>query len=158
MAAVPKTNVQRLLEAEGVAHRVAYYEVDPEDLSAAPVAAKIGMPLEQVFKTLAVLGDSGELALCCIPGDAELDLKKAAKVLGERRVAMLPLKELEPRTGYVRGGCSPLGTKKKFATLIDETATLFDEVSVSAGKRGVQVILDPKELAALAGALFADIT
>lgn len=158
MDASSKTTVQRLLEGAGIAHRVATYDYDEEDLSAGPVALKIGMPLEQVWKTLALRGESGRVAICCLPSDVELDLKKAARALGEKKVAMLPLRELEPETGYLRGGCSPIGLKRRLPVLIDETVLVFEEVSVSAGRRGVQVILAPADLVACSGAALADLT
>jgi len=141
-----KTNALRLLESLGIAHRVIEYEVDEADLSAPAVAAKIGLPAEQVFKTLVLRGESSGVFFCCLPGEAELDLKKAARVSANRKVEMLSLKELEPTTGYVRGGCSPLCAKKRFPLFMDETAELFDEISVSAGRRGIQMLLSPTEL------------
>lgn len=158
MAPQGKTNAQRIVEAAGIAHRVLAYEYDEADLSAETAAAKLGLPAERVWKTLAVRGESGELALCVVPGNAELDFKKLARVLGERRVAMLPLKELEAETGYLRGGCSPVGTKRRLRTLIDETVELFEEISVSAGRRGLQLLLAPAELRRLVDAELADIT
>ena len=153
-----KTNAQRILESSGVAHRIMTYEVDESDLSAETAAAKVGLPAERVWKTLAVRGESGQLSLCVIPGDAELDFKKVARALGERRVAMLPLRDLEAETGYVRGGCSPIGTKRRLPTYMDETAALFEEISVSAGRRGLQVLIAPSDLARLVDAIFADLT
>jgi Cys-tRNA(Pro)/Cys-tRNA(Cys) deacylase len=154
-----KTNVTRLLEARGIAHRVATYEVDLSDLSAVHAALKVGLPAEQVFKTLALRGARGEVFLCCVPGDSEVDLKKAAKAAGEKSVLMLPLKELTAATGYLRGGCSPIGTKRDYPVFVDETAQLFDEISVSAGARGTQVILAPDDLLAVLGgrAAYADV-
>jgi Cys-tRNA(Pro)/Cys-tRNA(Cys) deacylase len=154
-----RTNVTRLLEARGIAHRVATYEVDLSDLTAAHAAEQVGLPPERVFKTLALRGASGGIFLCCVPGDSELDLKKAAKAAGEKSVLMLPLKELQAATGYLRGGCSPIGTKRAYPVLIDETAQLWDEISVSAGARGAQAILAPGALMdALDGrASYADI-
>jgi Cys-tRNA(Pro)/Cys-tRNA(Cys) deacylase len=145
-AGPPKTNVTRLLESKGVAHRVLRYEVDLSDLSAGHAAALIGIEPERVFKTLALRGDKGGVFLCCVPGDAEVDLRKAAKAAGEKAVAMLPLKELEAATGYIRGGCSPIGTRRACPVFIDETAQLYDEISVSAGARGTQVLLPPAAL------------
>ncbi len=139
-----ETNVIRLLGALGIAHRVATYAVDLADLSATAAAEKLGIPPERVFKTLALRGDKGGIFLCCLPGDAELDLKKAAKAAGEKAARLLPLKELLGATGYVRGGCSPLGTKRDYPVFVDETATLFEEISVSAGVRGVQVLLSSR--------------
>lgn len=147
-----ETNVTRLLGTLGIAHRIATYDVDLADLSATAAAEKLGIPAERVFKTLALSGDKGGVFLCCLPGDAELDLKKAAKAAGEKSVWLLPLKELLGATGYVRGGCSPLGTRRDYAVFVDETATLFEEISVSAGVRGSQVLLSPADLMrALAG-------
>jgi Cys-tRNA(Pro)/Cys-tRNA(Cys) deacylase len=155
-----KTNALRLAEALGVAHRVVSYEVDEADLSATSAAAKIGIPPERVFKTLALRGERAGLFLCCVPADAEVDLRKAAKAAGDKAVDLLPLKDLLEATGYVRGGCSPIGTKRALPVYIDETATLFDEISVSAGARGLQMVLPPSELLrALEGrASFADLT
>lgn len=152
-----KTNALRILETEGIPHSILAYEVDESDLSAATAAAKLGLPAERVFKTLALRGEASGVFLCCVPGDEEVDLKKAAKVSGNKKVEMLPLRELEPTTGYVRGGCSPIGTKKKFPVYIDETALLFEEISVSAGRRGLQILLAPGDLARAAGAAFSDI-
>jgi Cys-tRNA(Pro)/Cys-tRNA(Cys) deacylase len=145
-AGPPRTNVTRLLESKGVAHRVLSYEVDLSDLSAGRAAALIGLEPERVFKTLALRGDKGGVFLCCVPGDAELDLRKAARAAGEKAVSMLPLKELEAATGYLRGGCSPIGARRAFPVFIDETAQLYDEISVSAGARGTQVLLSPASL------------
>lgn len=161
-----KTNALRILDALGIAHRTLAYEVDEEDLSAETAAAKLGLPPDQVFKTLALRGDKTGVFLACIPAGSELNLKKAALVSGNKAVDLLALKELQPVTGYIRGGCSPIGTKKKFPVYIDETATLCEEVSVSAGMRGLQVLLSPSDLlraandqpgAASAAASFADL-
>lgn len=141
-----KTNAMRILESSGLRFRAVEYEVDESDLSAVSAASKVGIPAEQVFKTLAVRGDSTGPFLVCIPGCMELSLKKAAAASGNKSVVMLPLKDLEPLTGYVRGGCSPIGTKKRLAVLIDETAQLHREVSVSAGARGHQIVLAPEDL------------
>jgi Cys-tRNA(Pro)/Cys-tRNA(Cys) deacylase len=154
-----KTNALRILDGLGIAYRVVEYAVDEDDLSAVSAAAKIGLPPERVFKTLALRGERVGVFLCCVPGAAEIDLKKAARAAGDKSAWMLPLKELLPTTGYVRGGCSPVGTKKAFPVYIDETAQLFDEISVSAGARGLQMLLTPADLfRALEGrASFADI-
>ncbi|HOX33468.1 MAG TPA: Cys-tRNA(Pro) deacylase [Spirochaetales bacterium] len=154
-----KTNALRILESRGIAHRVFEYEVDESDLSASAVAAKVGLDPERVFKTLALRGEKSGVFLCCVPGDAELDLKKAARAAGDKAVAMLALKELLPTTGYVRGGCSPVGTKKDYPVYVDETAQLFDEISVSAGARGIQVLLAPDLLLRALGdrASYADL-
>lgn len=141
-----KTNVTRLLESRGIAHRVVTYEVDLSDLSATHAAEKTGLPAEQVFKTLALRGPKDGVFLCCVPGDAEVNLKKAAVAAGEKSVEMLPLKDLTAATGYLRGGCSPIGTKRAYRVFVDETAQLFDAISVSSGARGSQVVLAPAEL------------
>jgi Cys-tRNA(Pro)/Cys-tRNA(Cys) deacylase len=155
-----RTNVTRLLESRGVAHRVVTYEVDLSDLSAVHAAEKTGLPPERVFKTLALRGPKNGVFLCCIPGDAELDLRKAAMAAGEKSVELLPLKELTAATGYLRGGCSPIGAKRAYPVYIDETAQLFGEISVSAGARGSQVVLAPGDLLGLleGRAVYADLT
>lgn len=164
--ATGKTNAIRILESLLIPFRTLAYEVDESDLSAETAAAKIGIEADRVFKTLALRGEQTGIFLCCVPADAEVDLKKAARASGNKAVDMLPLKELQPTTGYVRGGCSPIGTKKKFPVFVDETAQLFDEISVSAGQRGLQVLLAPPDLvraaseqpgAASISACFADI-
>ncbi len=141
-----KTNAIRILESLNIKYRTISYEVDEDDLSAAHAAAELGLDPDRVFKTLALRGDRTGLFLCCIPGAMELNLKKVAAASGNKSVALLPLKELQPNTGYIRGGCSPIGAKKKFPVYIDETAQLFDEISVSAGRRGLQMLLAPADL------------
>ena len=141
-----KTNALRIVEAHDIAHRVLEYEFDESDLSAVSAAAKVGLPPERVFKTLALRGARIGVFLCCVPGDAEIDLKKAARAAGDKAVELLGLKELLPATGYVRGGCSPVGTRRDYPVFIDETAGLFDEISVSAGERGLQMLLAPGDL------------
>jgi len=141
-----KTNAMRILEGLGIPYRSLAYEVDEADLSAENVALKTGLDPDRVFKTLALRGDKTGLFLCCVPAACEVELKKASRVSGNKSVEMLPLKELLGATGYIRGGCSPIGTKKKLPVYIDETAQLFDEISVSAGQRGLQVILAPADL------------
>lgn len=140
-----KTNAMRLLESQGVPFEVREYEVDPEDLSAQTVAAKIRMPIEQVFKTLLVRGDRNGLAFAVIPGNAELDLKALAKGTGDRKVEMAPVKELQSLTGYIRGGVTALAAKKDFPVFLDETAELFDLMSISAGQRGIQLLVNPQD-------------
>ena len=152
-----KTNVMRLLEAAKIAFRCESYDFDENDLSGTHAASAIGMPEEQVFKTLVTRGASGGFFVFCIPVCCELNLKKAAKAAGEKSVSMLHVKELLGITGYIRGGCSPIGMKKPFPTVIDETAMLWDEIAVSAGKRGRQIILSPEELCAYIGASTADV-
>lgn len=153
-----KTNVMRLLESAGIAYRTAEYEYDESNLSGLHAAEQIGIPAEQVFKTLVTRGDKTGILVFCIPVDMELDLKKAAAVSKNKKVEMTHMKELLALTGYIRGGCSPIGMKKKYPTFIDETCILFDEIAVSAGIRGEQVILSPDDLARFTEATEADIT
>jgi Cys-tRNA(Pro)/Cys-tRNA(Cys) deacylase len=138
-----RTNATRILDSLGVQYELREYEVDPEDLSAETVAAKIGMPVEQVFKTLVVKGDGGNCYFAVVPGNAELDTKALAKISGNRRIELAPLKEVQALTGYIRGGVTVMGAKKEFPVYLDETAWLFDEISVSAGVRGTQVLMAP---------------
>ncbi|MDD6187949.1 MAG: Cys-tRNA(Pro) deacylase [Clostridiales bacterium] len=153
-----KTNVMRLLEQEDIPFRTAEYEYDETDLSGGHAADSIGMPREQVFKTLVTRSGKGGIYVFCIPVCDELDLKKAARACGEKSIEMLHVKELLGVTGYIRGGCSPIGMKKRFPTFIDETAVLFDEIAVSAGMRGEQVILAPDALGGYVSAEFVDLT
>ncbi|MDR1786793.1 MAG: Cys-tRNA(Pro) deacylase [Spirochaetaceae bacterium] len=153
-----KTNVIRLLQSAGISFTVKEYPVDEGDLSAVHAARFLDIPLERVFKTLVLRGDSGAHFVCCIPAAAEVDLKKAARAFGEKSARLIPVRELLPLTGYLRGGCSPLGMKKQFPLFIDGTAELFDSIGVSAGQRGVQVVLAPADLAGLTGARFSDLT
>lgn len=150
-----KTNVMRLLDAAGIEYAAAEYEVDENDLSGSHAADVMGVDHDTMYKTLVLKGDKNGYLVCCIPVDEELDLKKAARASGDKKVEMIHMKELLPLTGYMRGGCSPVGMKKKFPTFIEETAVLFDEISVSAGQRGVQVRLNPEKLAGYIGAEFA---
>ena len=153
-----KTNAMRLLSAAGVSFRTAEYPWDESDLSGVHAAEALGMAPETVFKTLVARGDKAGPLVFCIPVAESLDLRKAAAASGNKRVELVPLKELLGLTGYVRGGCSPVGMKKHYPTCIDETAQLFDEIAVSAGMRGEQLILSPADLAAFVGAAFADLT
>lgn len=137
-----KTNAMRLLDQLGVKYEVREYEVDPEDLSAGTVAAKVALPVEQVFKTLAIRGDRNGVCLAVIPGNAELDFKKLAKVTGDRKIEMVPLKEVQAITGYIRGGVTALACKKDYP-VYDETIELWDVISVSAGQRGMQLFVQP---------------
>lgn len=148
-----KTNGARFLEGLNISFALQEYEVDPEDLSAITVAKKIGMPPEQVFKTLLTTGGPGVFVFAVIPGDAELDFKKLAKAAGLRKAEMVPLKDVQPLTGYIRGGVTVFGAKKAYPVLVDETAILFDKISVSAGTRGTQLILSPDDYLRAAGAL-----
>ena len=148
-----KTNGARFLESLGIAFELREYEVDPEDLAATTVARKIGMPAEQVFKTLLTTGGPGSFAFAVIPGNAELDFKKLARVAGMRRAEMAPLKDVQPLTGYIRGGVTIFGAKKAYPVFVDETVNLFDVISVSAGTRGTQLILSPQDYLRAAAAL-----
>ena len=148
----------RLLEQADIPFRTAEYEYDESDLSGNHAADVIGMPREQVFKTLVTRAGKGGIYVFCIPVCDELDLKKAAKACGEKSIEMLHVKALLGVTGYIRGGCSPIGMKKKFPTYIDETAILFDEIAVSAGMRGEQVILSADALAGYIGAELTALT
>jgi Cys-tRNA(Pro)/Cys-tRNA(Cys) deacylase len=152
-----KTNGARFLETLGIPFELREYEVDPEDLSAITVANKVGMPPEQVFKTLLTTGGPGQFAFAVIPGDAELDFKKLARVAGLRKAEMVTLKEVQPLTGYIRGGVTVFGAKKAYPVYLDETAILFDVISVSAGARGTQMILSPDDYLKAAQALEVDV-
>jgi Cys-tRNA(Pro)/Cys-tRNA(Cys) deacylase len=140
-----KTNASRALDRLGIAHELREYEVDPEDLSAEAVARKVGMPAEQVFKTLVARGDRNGVCLAVVPGDSELDLKALARLSGDRKVDTVPLKEVQPLTGYIRGGVTALACKKDYPVYVDETVLLFDRVSVSAGVRGTQIVIAPDD-------------
>lgn len=147
-----KTNAVRLLDQARVSYRLVDYEVDESDLSAETVARKIGLPEAQVFKTLAVKGDKTGVLLVLVPAGTELDLKAIASASGNKRCDLLPLKEVQPVTGYVRGGVSPLGTKKRLMTYLDQGARAFAEISISAGVRGTQVLLAPDALVRMTSA------
>jgi Cys-tRNA(Pro)/Cys-tRNA(Cys) deacylase len=140
-----KTNAVRLLDRQGVRYELREYEVDPEDLAAETVARKVGLPPEQVFKTLVARGDKHGVCLAVVPGDCELDLKALARATGDKKIDTVPLKEVEPLTGYIRGGVTALACKKPYPVFIDETAQLFDVISISAGMRGLQVLLAPDD-------------
>ncbi|MCW5963312.1 MAG: Cys-tRNA(Pro) deacylase [Bryobacterales bacterium] len=140
-----KTNAVRLLDAMGISYHLRSYEFDPDNLGAEGVAAKIGMEPEQVFKTLVARGDRNGVCFAVIPANGELDLKALAKLSGDRKAEVAPLKEVEPLTGYIRGGVTVLGARKAYPTFVDETIVLFDVISVSAGQRGLQVILAPDD-------------
>ena len=152
-----KTNAVRIVEAAGIECREAFYEYDEKDLRGTHAAEAVGLPYEQVFKTLVARGERTGIHVFCIPVCCELDLKKAAKAAGDKNMEMIPVKELLPLTGYIRGGCSPVAMKKRYPTHIDETAQLWDEIAVSAGERGHQMILPPDNLAELTEANFVDI-
>ncbi len=141
-----KTNAMRLLEQAGIEFETKEYEVDENDLSGETVAKKVGMDPDSVFKTLVTRGDKNGIAVFCIPVTAELDLKKAAKATGNKKIEMVAVKELLNLTGYIRGGCSPVGMKKQYPTYFDETVILFDKIAVSAGVRGCQIVASPEKL------------
>ena len=153
-----KTNAMRLLEAAKIPFEVMEYEVDENNLSGVSTAEKTGKDPSQIFKTLVFSGEKQGYGVCCIPACEELDLKKTAKAFGEKKVEMLHVKDLLKVTGYIRGGCSPVGMKKQFPTVIDEAATLFDKIYVSAGVRGVMLGIEPNALAEYVGARLLDVT
>ena len=152
-----KTNAMRLLDAAGIFYRAVEYEYDENDLGGQHVAAVTGMDPDQVFKTLVARGERKGILVFCIPVSCTLDLKKAAAAAGDKKVEMIHMKELLGLTGYIRGGCSPVGMKKKYPTFIDETAMLYDEIAVSGGARGLQMVLDPEALMEYAEIRAADL-
>ncbi|MBO5274949.1 MAG: Cys-tRNA(Pro) deacylase [Clostridia bacterium] len=151
-----KTNAMRMLDAAKIPYSIFEYEVDESDLSGTHIASQIGLPEEQVFKTIVLRGDKRGLSVFCVPVACEIDLKKAAKITGDKKIEPVHVKELLSLTGYIRGGCSPIGMKKKFPTYIDETAILFEEITVSAGVRGCQLLLKVDDLVAFTEAELAD--
>jgi Cys-tRNA(Pro)/Cys-tRNA(Cys) deacylase len=153
-----KTNALRLIQQAGIPCRESFYEYDENDLRGTHAANAIGMPEEQVFKTLVARGDRTGIHVFCIPVCCELDLKKAAKAAGDKKIELVAVKELLGLTGYIRGGCSPVGMKKQYPTHFDETCILCDEIAVSAGERGHQMILNPEALAEYLGADIIDLT
>ena len=140
-----KTNAVRLLDQLDISYELREYEVDPEDLAAETVAAKIGLPAEQVFKTLVARGDRNGICMAVIPGNTELDLKALAEASGDRKIQLAPVKELQALTGYIRGGVTALAGKKDYPVYVDETVELFDVISISAGIRGMQILLAPTD-------------
>ena len=152
-----KTNAARLLDAQSIHYELAEYEVDENDLSAITLAQKIGQDVEQIFKTLVLRGDKSGIFVCVIPGNAEVDLKKAAKVSGNKYCAMVHQKELLGLTGYIRGGCSPIGMKKPYPVYIHETCQLFDQIFISAGQRGLQLKINPEDLIKITESVVCDI-
>ncbi|MBZ5523444.1 MAG: Cys-tRNA(Pro) deacylase [Acidobacteriia bacterium] len=152
-----KTNAARVLDSLGVKYELREYEVDPEHLEAESVAVKIGLPPEQVFKTLVARGDRNGVCFAVIPANTELNLKALASASGDRKIEMVPLKEVQPLTGYIRGGVTVLGAKKAYPVYADETIQLWDAISVSAGVRGTQVILKPDDYLRATEAAMADI-
>jgi Cys-tRNA(Pro)/Cys-tRNA(Cys) deacylase len=140
-----KTNAARLLDAQGIVYEIREYEVDPDDLAAESVARKVGLPPEQVFKTLVARGDKHGVCFAVIPGDQQLDLKALAQLTGDKKIDTVALKEVQPLTGYIRGGVTALAAKKAYPVFVDETLELFDVISISAGVRGAQLILAPAD-------------
>ena len=147
-----KTNAARFLDNLRIEYRLMEYEVDESDVSAEAVAKKTNLPLEQVFKTLVARGDKSGVVLACIPGGGQLDLKRLSEISGNKKVEMVPVKEIQALTGYIRGGVSPIGTKKHYPVYLDESALKFPFISISAGVRGCQILLDPKHLFKAIGA------
>ena len=152
-----KTNAVRILDALNIPYKLRDYEVDPDDLAAESVAEKIGMPPEQVFKTLVARGDRNGPCFAVIPGNYELNLKSLAESTGDRKIHLVPLKEVQPLTGYIRGGVTALGAKKDFPVILDELAEIFDVISISAGIRGTQILLAPADYIRAAHATVAPI-
>ena len=158
MNKLPKTNAMRALDVAKIEYSVSSYEVDESDLSGTHAAKMLNIEPEIMFKTLVAKSDKGDIKVFVIPVKDELDLKKCATVSNEKRVELIAVKELLPLTGYIRGGCSPIGMKKKFPTFIDETAFLFEQIYISAGVRGVQIIVNPVKLKDFLQAEFVDLT
>lgn len=157
MKATPKTNAARLLERAGIHFELIPYQVDESNLAADHVAAELGEDINRVFKTLVLFGEKAGHFVCVIPGNCEVDLKKAARAAGAKKADLIPMKELLPLTGYIRGGCSPVGMKKPFPTFIHQTALDFDHIFVSAGQRGLQFRIAPGDLIDYCHAAVADI-
>ena len=155
---IQKTNAARLLDSKKIAYELIPYEVDENDLSAVHIATQLGEDIDRVFKTLVLHGDRNGYFVCVIPGDKEVDLKLAAKATGNKSCNLIPMKELLPLTGYVHGGCSPIGMKKQFRTVIDASAERFDAIMFSGGKIGYQVEVSLKDLAKAVRYTFCDVT
>ncbi|GET32746.1 Cys-tRNA(Pro)/Cys-tRNA(Cys) deacylase [Prolixibacter bellariivorans] len=153
-----KTNAARILDRLKINYKLVTYTVDENDLSAEHLAETAGLPVEKVYKTLVARGDRNGIFVCVVPGAASLDLKKAAKASGNKKVAMVLMKELEPLTGYIRGGCSPLGMKKNYPVFVDESALEQEEIFISAGQRGLQLHLTPSDLQKATGAQVVSLT
>lgn len=158
MAHINKTNAVRLLDKAGIRYSLIPYTVDENDLAATHVAAELGEDIRCVFKTLVLHGDRSGHFVCVIPGDREVDLKKAARIAGAKKADLIPMKELLPLTGYIRGGCSPIGLKKPFPVFIHQTATEFETIYISAGIRGLQIAISPADLINFIPATVADLT
>ena len=154
---IEKTNAARILAKENVTYELIPYEVNEDDLSAVHVAGQLNEPIEKVFKTLVLKGDKTGYFVCIIPGAEEVDLKKAAAVSGNKNCEMIPMKELLPTTGYIRGACSPVGMKKHFPTYIHDTCLNYEQIYVSAGKRGLQLLIAPKDLITIVHAVSGDL-
>lgn len=154
---IKKTNAARLLDKAGIAYELIPYSVDENNLAADHVAEALGEDIRQVFKTIVLHGEKVGHFVCVVPGDAEIDLKKAASAAGAKKAELIPMKELLPLTGYIRGGCSPVGMKKPFPTFFHSTATDFDSIYVSAGQRGLQFKIKPHDLIDFVGASVCDI-
>ena len=154
---IEKTNAARLLDRAKIGYELVPYTVDEDNLAATHVAEELGEDIATVFKTLILKGDRTGHFVCVIPGDKEVDLKAAARISGNKKADLIPMKELLPTTGYIRGGCSPIGMKKPFPTFIHSTCTLFDTIYISAGVRGLQIAIAPSDLIAFVGAEVADI-
>ncbi len=152
-----KTNAVRLLDKAGIPYELVPYEVDPDDLGAAHIALQLGEDINRVFKTLVLFGERTGHFVCVVPGNAEVDLKKAAKAAGAKKADLIAMKELLPLTGYVRGGCTPVGMKKRFPTFFHSTAVDYDFIYVSAGQRGLQMKIDPHQLIEYVGAVVTDL-
>jgi Cys-tRNA(Pro)/Cys-tRNA(Cys) deacylase len=147
-----KTNAARLLDSRAIAYELREYEVDPDDLAAESVARKVGLPPEQVFKTLVARGDKHGVCFAVVPGDQQLDLKGLAQLTGDKKIDTVPLKEVQPLTGYIRGGVTALAAKKSYPVFVDETIELFDVISISAGMRGAQILIAPADYLRATGA------
>jgi len=153
-----KTNAIRLVESAGIPHRIIPYEYDEDNLDALSVAVKLGVPGEQVFKTLVTRNEHDMIFIICIPGTGSINFKKAAKITGSKKIDMIAVKELLPLTGYVRGGCSPIGMKKKYPLYVDELAGVFDSIFISAGIKGLQIEIAPDDLLRICDGTLADLT
>ena len=153
-----KTNAARILDRLKIKYELVEYQVDPDNLAADHVAEELGEPIEQVYKTLVLRGDKNGIFVCVVAGNREVDLKKAARASGNKKVEMIAMKELLPLTGYIRGGCTAIGMKKKYPTFISEEAMTFPFIYVSAGKRGLQLKLSPTDLQSASDAVTADIS
>jgi len=155
---IEKTNAARLLDRAKIPYELIPYEVDERDLAAAHVALQLGEPVERVFKTLVLRGDRSGHFVCVVPGDREVDLKRAARVSGNKSAELIPVKELLPTTGYIRGGCSPIGMKRRFPTFVDASCEAFETIYISAGVRGLQLRIAPADLLRYAEAATAELT